>query len=111
MSNPNADRRSEFPLVGGGTFVLMTGKKSLFEEITNELLERAKRILALMKQHVADDYANEEFRRKWAVPPIPGLEGDLLTALLWVIAHERERLFAELTKHETETGHRADRQQ
>jgi hypothetical protein len=48
----------------------MTGNKSLFEEITNERPEQAERILALMKQHVADDYANEEFRRKWAVPPI-----------------------------------------
>ena len=96
MSKPNADRRIEFPLVGGGTFVLMTGKKSLFEEITNELLEQAERILAQIKQHVADDYANEEFRRKWAVPPIPSLEGDLLNTLLWVIAYERERLFAQL---------------
>jgi hypothetical protein len=76
----------------------MTVGKSPFEEITNERLEQAEGTLALMKQHGADDHANEKFRRKWAVPPIPSLEGDLLFALLSVIAHERERLFPQLNR-------------
>jgi hypothetical protein len=76
----------------------MTVGKSPFEEITNERLEQAEGTLALMKQHGADDYANEKFRRKWALPPILGLEGNLLNALLSVIAHERERLFPQLNR-------------
>lgn len=99
MANPIPDQRIEMPLAEGGTFVLVTGEESLFEEITNDLLENAERILALMKKHVKEDYVNEEFRRKWTTPPIPGVEGDLLGALLWVIGHERERMFAQMTEH------------
>jgi hypothetical protein len=99
MSNPIPDQRIEFPIAGGDTFVLVTGEQSLFEEITNDLLEKAERIIGLMKKHVKKDYVNENFRRKWVTPPIPGVEGDLLASLLWVIGHERERMLAQMTKH------------
>jgi len=99
MSNPIPDQRIEMPLAEGGTFILVTGEQALFEEITIDLLEKAERILTLMKKHVKEDYVNEEFRRKWTTQPIPGVEGDLLAALLWVIGHERERMFAQMTKH------------
>ena len=99
MAKPIPDQRIEFPLAGGETFVLVTGEQSLFEEITTDLIEKAERALALMRKHVTEDYVNEEFRRKWTATPIPGVEGNLLGALLWVIGHERERMFAEMTKH------------
>lgn len=98
MSKPIPDQRIEMPLAEGGTFVLVAGEQSLFEEITSDLLEKAERILALMKKHVKEDYVNEKFRREWAATPIPGVEGDLLGAILCVIGHERERMFALMTK-------------
>ena len=99
MSKPIPDERIEFPLAGGDTFVIATGERSLFEEITNDLLSKAERILGLMKKHVRDDYDNKEFREKWTPPPIPNIQGDFLAAILWVIGHEREQLFAQLTKN------------
>jgi hypothetical protein len=99
MPKPNPEQRVEVPVAGGGTLVLVAGEQALFEEITNDLISDAKRILALMKKHVKKDYVNEEFREKWNTPPIPGVEGDLLDAFLWVIGHERERMFAEMTKN------------
>jgi hypothetical protein len=99
MPKPIPDQRVEMPVAGGGTLVLVAGQQALFEEITTDLLEKTERILALMKKHVKKDYANLEFRQKWTAPPIPDAEGDLLEALLWVIGHERERMFAEMTKN------------
>lgn len=98
MAKPITDQRIEFPLDEGGTFTLVTGEQSLFEEITSDLLEKAERILALMKKHVKKDFVNEKYRREWAATPIPGVEGDLLGAILCVIGHERERMFAQMTK-------------
>lgn len=106
MSSKKSNKRLEFPLAGGGTLFLVGDEKSLFEEITKDLLEKAERILGLMKKHVKDDFANEKFRRIWAAPPIPGREGDLLSALLWVIGHERESMFAMMTKHSAKSANK-----
>lgn len=98
MSKPQPAERIEFTLADGGSLTVMTGERSLFEEITHDLVGKAERILAAMKQHVAEDFENKEFREKWTPPPIPSTS-DFLAALLWVIGHEREQLFAQLTKH------------
>jgi hypothetical protein len=43
-----------------------------------------------VKTFNAKVYVNREWRRQWAKPPFPGLDGRFTDVLFWVIAHERE---------------------